>query len=49
MKKCTCIGCDNVATKQVSENETGNVLDVCDDHVETINQVITMEYEPLTE
>ena len=42
MKKCECIGCNNIGSNQVKENETGNMVNVCDEHVATINQVSTM-------
>lgn len=42
MKKCECIGCNNIGSNQVKENETGNMVNVCDKHVATINQVSTM-------
>ena len=46
MTKCTCIGCSNNAVMQVKEKETGNILWVCEEHKETINEVVIKEYEP---
>lgn len=46
MEKCMCIGCNNIATRKVKENETGSMLMVCDNHIETVNKVIKKEYEP---
>lgn len=44
MIQCTYIGCSNKATIQVKEEETQNILWVCEEHEKAINEMVTQSY-----